>query len=213
VPAEALIKGMIVQSGNDAHRAGREDRRHEDGLQMMNEYAKRSREGHELQNSWGGLSPEHYTTARDLAVLARAIPRVPRILQMVFAARLHLERHQAGQPQRPPVPRQHRRRHENRAHRERKVLPGRVGQAQWHATDVRGAGFTLGEGARDASAALINYGFTFFETVLLLTGGKALLNPGRVRGATDTVAVDRRRRLRDHPRVRRQTRKPRWTAR
>ena len=68
VPAEILIKGMIVQSGNDATIAlaekvgGTEDA----FVQLMNEYAKRlgMRNTH-FTNSSGLPDPEHYSSARD----------------------------------------------------------------------------------------------------------------------------------------------------
>ena len=41
----------------------------------------------------------------------------------------------------------------------------------------------------DASAALLSYGFTFFETVPLQQAGKALLQPHVFKGATETVGV------------------------
>jgi D-alanyl-D-alanine carboxypeptidase (penicillin-binding protein 5/6) len=41
----------------------------------------------------------------------------------------------------------------------------------------------------DASAALLNYGFNFFETMPLQTGGQALLTPKVYKGAADSVAV------------------------
>ena len=78
VPVEVLIKGMIIQSGNDATIALAEKvGGSESGfVQMMNEYAKRlGMKNTQFDNSWGGPSPNHYSTARDLATLSRAIIR------------------------------------------------------------------------------------------------------------------------------------------
>jgi D-alanyl-D-alanine carboxypeptidase (penicillin-binding protein 5/6) len=76
VPVDILIKGMIVQSGNDAtvalaeRVAGTEDA----FVQVMNEYARRLGMAHtHFQNAAGLPSPDHYTTARDLALLAHHI--------------------------------------------------------------------------------------------------------------------------------------------
>jgi D-alanyl-D-alanine carboxypeptidase (penicillin-binding protein 5/6) len=73
---EDLLRGMIVQSGNDAcivlaeAIAGSE----EGFVSMMNQMAKRlGLTGTRFQNSTGLPHPEHYTTARDLARLASAL--------------------------------------------------------------------------------------------------------------------------------------------
>lgn len=71
-----LLRGVIIQSGNDATVAlaeyvgGNEDA----FVDIMNKKAKElGMTGTHFQNSTGLPSPEHYTTARDLAKLARAI--------------------------------------------------------------------------------------------------------------------------------------------
>ncbi|MGV0952039.1 MAG: D-alanyl-D-alanine carboxypeptidase family protein [Azonexus sp.] len=78
VPVEDLIKGMIVQSGNDAcvalaeAIAGSE----ESFAQMMNREAKRlGMASSSFTNSTGLPDPQLYTTARDLATLAAALIR------------------------------------------------------------------------------------------------------------------------------------------
>ncbi len=76
VSVEYLIKGMIVQSGNDAcivlaeALAGSE----ENFAAMMNREARRlGMNNSNFRNSTGMPDPEHYTTARDLAKLATAL--------------------------------------------------------------------------------------------------------------------------------------------
>jgi serine-type D-Ala-D-Ala carboxypeptidase (penicillin-binding protein 5/6) len=78
VSVEDLIKGMIVQSGNDAcivlaeAMAGSE----ENFAQMMNREARRlGMNNTNFRNSTGMPDPEHYTTASDLAKLATALIR------------------------------------------------------------------------------------------------------------------------------------------
>ena len=78
VPVEDLIKGMIVQSGNDAcvalaeAIAGSE----ENFAQMMNREAQRlGMKASSFRNSTGLPDPQHYTSARDLATLAGALIR------------------------------------------------------------------------------------------------------------------------------------------
>ena len=76
VSVENLLKGFIFQSGNDAsvalaeHIAGDEST----FAQLMNQQAERLNMKHtHYTNSTGWPSPDHYTTARDLATLTRAL--------------------------------------------------------------------------------------------------------------------------------------------
>ena len=76
VPVEILLKGVIVQSGNDAtialaeHIAGDE----RTFAELMNQHARRlGMVNTHFTNSTGLPDPDHYTTARDLNVLTRAL--------------------------------------------------------------------------------------------------------------------------------------------
>ena len=76
VSVEDLLMGVIVQSGNDAsvalaeHVAGSE----QVFAQMMNAEAERlGMSDTSYENATGLPAPEHYTTARDVAILARAL--------------------------------------------------------------------------------------------------------------------------------------------
>jgi len=78
VPVEVLLRGMIIQSGNDAavalaeHIAGSE----ETFAQMMNQYAQQlGMFNTNYQNATGLPSADHYTTAKDIATLSAAIIR------------------------------------------------------------------------------------------------------------------------------------------
>ena len=78
VTVEALLRGMIVQSGNDAavalaeHVAGSE----EVFAQMMNQYSQKlGMVNTNYQNATGLPGPEHYTTAHDIAILSAALIR------------------------------------------------------------------------------------------------------------------------------------------
>jgi D-alanyl-D-alanine carboxypeptidase (penicillin-binding protein 5/6) len=78
VPVEVLIKGIIVQSGNDAtialaeHVAGDE----RTFAEMMNQHARRlGMQNTHFTNSTGLPDPDHYTSARDLNILTRALIR------------------------------------------------------------------------------------------------------------------------------------------
>ncbi|MDG6777499.1 D-alanyl-D-alanine carboxypeptidase [Thiomicrorhabdus sp. zzn3] len=76
VSVRDLIKGMVIQSGNDAsvalaeYIAGSE----EVFAQLMNKYAKAlGMNNTHYMNATGLPHPDHYTTARDLAILTKAL--------------------------------------------------------------------------------------------------------------------------------------------
>jgi len=76
VPVEDLLKGMIIQSGNDAtvalaeHVAGSEDA----FVTLMNHYAQTmGMTGTHFENSAGMPGSQHYTTAYDMAILTRLL--------------------------------------------------------------------------------------------------------------------------------------------
>lgn len=78
VTVNELLKGMIIQSGNDAsvalaeYVAGSE----EAFVQLMNEHARSlGMTGTNFTNCTGWPDENHYTTAHDLAILARALIR------------------------------------------------------------------------------------------------------------------------------------------
>jgi len=78
VSVEELLKGIVIQSGNDAtvamaeFVAGTEDA----FVSLMNEYARKlGMTGTHFVNSTGLPHEEHYTTAKDLATLVHALIR------------------------------------------------------------------------------------------------------------------------------------------
>jgi D-alanyl-D-alanine carboxypeptidase (penicillin-binding protein 5/6) len=197
VPVEVLIRGMIVQSGNDATIALAEKLGGtEDGfVQMMNEYAKRlGMKGTNFQNSWGGPGANHYTTARDLATLSRAIIReFPEYYRWYsereFTWNKHTQANRNGLLYRDPSV--------------DGIKTGHTESAKYclvssaNRNGMRLISVVLGsptiKAREDASAALLNYGFTFFETVKLQDAGVAVLTPQVFKGAADSVAVGSRR--------------------
>lgn len=86
VPLETVLFGMIVQSGNDAsvalseHVAGTEQAFSD----LMNHHAKQiGMMNSHFENATGLPSPNHYSTARDLALLSKAlIQRFPEEYKM-----------------------------------------------------------------------------------------------------------------------------------
>jgi D-alanyl-D-alanine carboxypeptidase (penicillin-binding protein 5/6) len=78
VPVETLLKGMIIQSGNDASVALAEfvGGTEEGFAVMMNQAAKElGLKGSSFRNSTGLPDPEHYMTAADIARLGSALVR------------------------------------------------------------------------------------------------------------------------------------------
>ena len=181
VPVEVLIKGMIVQSGNDAtialaERVGGTEPAF---VQLMNEYAKRlGMDSTHFDDSTGLPSPMHYTTAHDLALLARALIHDYPQYYSYFAIRQFMWN--------------------NIRQGNRNGLlghdPGVDGLKTGH-TDA--AGYCLvtsakrgnmrlisvvldsdsAKGSEGASAALLNYGYTFYETISIEKGGSTVLRP------------------------------------
>ncbi|MDE2235400.1 MAG: D-alanyl-D-alanine carboxypeptidase [Gammaproteobacteria bacterium] len=77
VSVDDLLQGMIVQSGNDAAVALAEKVGGTEGtfVELMNKYAQELglRDTHYVDASGLTNNPEHYVSARDLAILSRAI--------------------------------------------------------------------------------------------------------------------------------------------
>ena len=193
IPADILIKGMIVQSGNDATIAlaeklgGTEDA----FAEMMNEYARRlGMKGSHFVNSDGLPAPDHYTTANDMALLAAALIRQFPQYYGLFSLREFMWN--------------------NIRQGNRNTLLGKdpsVDGLKTGHTDA--AGFCLvssanrngmrlisvvmgapSERAREeASAALLNYGYTFYESVKLKTAGTTVLKPRVYKSAAEFAAV------------------------
>jgi D-alanyl-D-alanine carboxypeptidase (penicillin-binding protein 5/6) len=191
VSAEVLIKGMIVQSGNDATIALAEKiGGTEDGfVQMMNEYARRlGLKGTHFDNSWGGPSPAHYSTARDLSNLSRAIIREFPEYYRWYSLREFTwngirQGNRNGLLYRDPTV--------------DGIKTGHTDSAKYclvssaKRNGMRLIAVVLGspsEKAReDASAALLNYGFTFYETIKLQDANTPVLTPALFKGDADTV--------------------------
>ena len=93
VSVSDLFHGIVIQSGNDAsvalaeHIAGSE----EAFASLMNTEAKRlgMRNTH-FQNATGWPAPEHYSTARDMAILAHAIINADPVHYAIYAQKYFL---------------------------------------------------------------------------------------------------------------------------
>jgi D-alanyl-D-alanine carboxypeptidase (penicillin-binding protein 5/6) len=176
VSVEDLLKGMIVQSGNDAsvalaeHIAGSE----ETFAALMNTHAKRlGMRDSNFTNATGLPDPDHYTTARDIALVTAASIREFPDLYAWYAERefVYNDIKQANR---------------NRLLWQDDSVDGvKTGHTE-------GAGYCLVASAKrddmrlssvvmgsesvssraKASLALLNYGFRFFESHRLYPGGQ-----------------------------------------
>ena len=178
VSIENLLLGMIVQSGNDAsvalaeHIAGTE----EVFAQLMNQFAAElgMNDSH-FMNSTGLPDENHYSTARDLATLARAIiERFPEYYE--WYSRKEFTWNDITQPNR-----------NNLLWRDRSVDGMKTGHTDDAGyclvssalrDDMRLISVVLGTSSPkarvDGSQALLNYGFRFFETRRLYRGGETV---------------------------------------
>ena len=193
IPVQMLILGMIVQSGNDAtialaeRIAGTE----ETFAQLMNAAAKRlGMTGTHFENSTGLPSPDHYTTARDLSRLAIALIRDFPQFYKYYSVR-EFEYNGIKQQNRNGL-----------LDRDPSVDGLKTGH-----TDA--AGFCLVTSAlrngmrlvsvvlgsksmrnrEDASDALLNYAFTFYDTRLVVKAGTRLASAPVWKAAATPIDV------------------------
>jgi serine-type D-Ala-D-Ala carboxypeptidase (penicillin-binding protein 5/6) len=193
VPAEVLIKGMIVQSGNDAtialaERVGGTEAAF---VQIMNNDARRlGMANTHFDDSSGLPSPTHYTTAHDMALLASALVRdfpeyYPWFSIREFVWNNIKQENRNGLLERDPSVDGMKTGHTDSA--------GFCLVTSARRQDMRLVAVVLASGSikgrEDASAALINYGFTFYETVNVKQRGTAVLKPRVYKAAEEFVSV------------------------
>jgi D-alanyl-D-alanine carboxypeptidase (penicillin-binding protein 5/6) len=191
VSVQDLILGMIVQSGNDAtialaeRIAGTE----ETFAQLMNANAKRlGMVNSHFENSSGLPSPQHYTTARDLSLLANAIIREYPQDYKWFSVR-EFEHNGIKQQNRNGL---------------LEKDPTVDGLKTGH-TDAAGfclvtsslrdgmrlvsvvMGSTSMKARENASASLLGYGFNFYDTRLAVKGGTVLATTRVWKGQKDSA--------------------------
>jgi D-alanyl-D-alanine carboxypeptidase (penicillin-binding protein 5/6) len=181
IPAEVLIKGMIVQSGNDATIALAEKVGGTEPAfaQLMNEYAGRlGMKSTHFVNSDGLPAPDHYTTARDMSVLANAlISEFPDYYQWYsireFTWNNITQHNRNGLLLRDPTVDGMKTGHTDSA--------GYCLVTSAKRDNMRLVSVVMGSDSvkarEDASAALLNYGYTFYETAKVKSAGEVLLKP------------------------------------
>ena len=203
VPVEDLIKGMIVQSGNDATMALAEGvgGTAERFVQLMNEQAKAlGMKATSYKNPEGLTEPGHITTARDLSTLSIRLMRDFPEYSHYDAIKKY---HYPGTPA------------SNDSNRNLLLFrdPTVDGLKTGHTDaagycliatakrDVPGAGSrrllsivlgTTSENARaNESQKLLNWGYTAFEAVKLFDANQPVVTPAVWKGAAPTVKLGR----------------------
>ena len=193
VPLKDLLYGMIIQSGNDAaialaeHIAGAEPT----FAKLMNEYAaKLGMTGTHFVNATGLPDPDHYSTAHDIAVLARHVIHDYPSEYKIYAIK---EFQWNGITQ----------------HNRNTLLwrdaavdglkTGHTKEAGYCLTtsavhgDQRLIAVVMGAPSdkqrADDNQALLNYGFRFFETHKLYAANTPLAQPQLWKGAQNTLAL------------------------
>ena len=193
VTVRELLKGIIIQSGNDAtvalaeHIAGTEDA----FVQLMNQYAAElGMDNTTFVNSTGWPDPQHLTTARDIAILATA-----RISEFPENYSLYAEKQYTYNN----IKQYNRNKLLWRDETVDGVKTGHTESAGYclvasaERSGMRLISVVLGtdsEKARaDVSQALLNYGFRFFESHILYTEGEALSRSRIWKGEFEQVPV------------------------
>lgn len=193
VSVENLVRGMIIQSGNDAsvalaeHTAGTE----EAFAELMNEYAQRlGMSNSNFRNATGLPAENHHSSARDIAILASAIIReFPEFYQF----------------------------YSEREFTYNSITQRNRNQMLWRDPTVDGmktgmtdaAGYCLVSSAKrddmrlisvllatnsaksraDATQGLLNWGFRFFESHRLYAAGEAVTTARLWKGELDTMDI------------------------
>ncbi len=178
VSVEDLLMGVIVQSGNDAsvalaeHVAGSESV----FAELMNQYARAlGMTSTNFVNATGWPDENHYTTARDLSLLARA---------MIRDFPEHYERHSVREFQWGDIKQRNRNALLWRDESVDGLKTGHTEEAGYclvasaKRNGMRIISVVLGTSSEksriDGSQALLNFGFRFFETRLLYKAGEQI---------------------------------------
>tara|TARA_R100000306_G_scaffold62518_2_gene71767 strand:+ start:63343 stop:64566 length:1224 start_codon:yes stop_codon:yes gene_type:complete len=193
VRLEDLLRGIIIQSGNDAsvavaeYLAGSEDA----FSTIMNGHAQRlGMQNSQFKNATGLPSPEHYSTAYDLALLAQAIiydfPQ-----QYPIYSEKHFTYNKIRQPNRNVL-----------LWRDKSIDGLKTGHTEEAGyclvasavrDDMRLITVALGTVSQESRAQetmkLMNYGFRFFETLPLYQAGAKLVDSEIFMGVDDVVAL------------------------
>ncbi|MGO9038151.1 MAG: D-alanyl-D-alanine carboxypeptidase family protein [Steroidobacteraceae bacterium] len=193
VSVQMLILGMIVQSGNDATiaLAERVGGTEETFVQLMNTYAKRlGMAGTHFENSSGLPAPNHYTTARDMSLLAIAMIRdFPQYYKWYSVHEFEYngikQQNRNGLLERDPTVDGLKTGHTDSAGY--CLVTSALRDGMRLVSVVLGS--TSMKGRENASAALLNYGYSFYETKLVVKGAATLATAPVWKAAATPVDV------------------------
>ncbi len=191
VPVEDLLKGVIIQSGNDASVALAEYVAGDESAfaNLMNQYATRlGLTNTNFVNSSGLPHPDHYTSARDMAIMATALIRDFPVHYPLHAVRAYTW-NGIKQYNRNPLLRL-----------DESVDGVKTGHtesagyclvASAKQGDMRLVSALLGSESEDSrlaeTQALLRYGFRFFETNRLYEGGTPITQVRVWKGASEQI--------------------------
>lgn len=199
VSLEELERGMVIQSGNDAaialaeHVAGSEQA----FVELMNTYAKKiGMNNTHFMNPHGLPDPNHYSTARDLVLMGRALIRdFPQAYSFnkikEYTVNGIKQHNRNGLLWRDSSVDGIKTGHTSTAgycllasakRGEQRLISVVLGIM----TDSQKEGFRLRE---NGNLALLNWGFRFFETRTLYTPDKIIASPRVWKGAANTVGL------------------------
>lgn len=193
VPAKDLILGMIVQSGNDAtialaeHVAGSE----EGFVQQMNAWAKQiGMVNSNFTNTPGLPGDEHYSTARDIAILSR---------RMIAEFPEYYDWYKTPEYTWNGIRQYNRNALLRRDESVDGIKTGHTESAGYclASSAIRGEmrliavvmGSKSEETRAQESQSLLNYGFRFYETHKLYTKGQVLAEPKVWKGEVESVQL------------------------
>jgi serine-type D-Ala-D-Ala carboxypeptidase (penicillin-binding protein 5/6) len=193
IPADVLLKGMIVQSGNDATIAIAEKVGGTEAgfAQIMNTYANQlGMKNSFFENSTGLPGERHRMSARDIATLSRAmIAEFPEWYRWYSMREFEWggikQQNRNGLLGRDPTVDGIKTGHTESA--------GYCLATSANRNGMRLISVVLGtdsmKAREDASAALINYGYTFFETVQVKKAGEVVLKPRVYKGEVEMIGA------------------------
>ena len=193
VSVDELLKGMIIQSGNDATVALAEHTAGTEGafVELMNQHARAlGMTGTHFTNSTGWPDAEHYTTPHDLALLSQALIRdFPE----------HYSWYKVKEYTYNNIRQFNRNRLLWQDERVDGIKTGHTESAGYclvasaQEDDMRLISVVLGTDSENSRAAtsrkLLNYGFRFYETFLLHKAAEPLQNMRIWKGAQETVPL------------------------
>jgi len=193
VSVQLLVLGMIVQSGNDATiaLAERVAGTEETFTQLMNTYAKRlGMAGTHFENSSGLPSANHYTTAHDMSLLAIAMIRdFPQYYKYYSVREFEhngiKQQNRNGLLEKDPTVDGLKTGHTDSAGY--CLVTSALRDGMRLVSVVLGS--TSMKARENASAALLNYGFTFYETKLVVKGAATLATVPVWKAASSPVDV------------------------